>query len=56
LSIREVLQHVRGIPSVLVWYNDHKTHITLKGKLGHLEIKPARRIYGRGRKDQKVML
>lgn len=42
LSVREVLQHVRGVPVVLVWYNGHKTHVTLEGKLGHLEIKPIR--------------
>lgn len=42
LFVREVLQHVRGVPGDLVWYDDHKTHVTLKGKLGHLEIKPTR--------------
>lgn len=42
LFVGEVLQHVRGVQGVVVWYNDHKTHVTLKGKLGHLEIKPTR--------------
>lgn len=40
--VREVLQHVRGVPGDVVWYNDHKAHIALKRKLGHLEIKPTR--------------
>lgn len=42
LFVREVLQHVRGVLGVVVWYNDHKAHVVLKGKLGHLEIKPTR--------------
>lgn len=39
LLIREVLQHLSGIPGILVWYNDHKTCVTFKGKPGHLENK-----------------
>lgn len=55
--VREVLQHVGGVLGVLVWYNDHKTCIALKGKLGHLEIKPTREEFrGKGREVQKVML
>ena len=53
LFIREVLQHMRGIPSILVWYNDHKTHVALKRKLGHLEIKQPEEFMEEERKSRK---